>query len=207
MTPLRACLLAWHCPDRRLGWPARAGRDASPPHPRASAFSNEPANPAAVPARIGQAARGASVRPPSPGSCRVPPASRRGPRRPGRRGFAPSPKGGWAAGGLQGAKGAQSPRCAAGRGEEPHKSASGRRMGSFMPGKGLSHPGQGDEGTRVATASLGTDSLAPTGALSIALWVLGDGPPARLAPPLAHAPDLARPSPCQRPGMLGARDR
>jgi len=76
-----------------------------------------------------------------------------------------------------------------------------------MPGKGLSHLGHGDAGTRAATASLGTESLAPTGALSVAPWVLGDGPPARLSPPLAHTPDLARPSPCQRPRMLGARDR
>lgn len=91
--------------------------------------------------------------------------------------------------------------------EEPHKLASGQRMGSFMPGKGLSHSGQGDEGTRAATASLGTDSLAPTGALSIAPWVLEDGPPAWLALLLAHAPDLAQPSLCQRLGMLRARDR
>lgn len=188
-------------PGLRQGWPAGAAwdasRDASPPRPRASAFSREPAKPAATPGRGGQAARGAARGRPAPG----PPAWRRRPRHPAE---VASPFVSGFRGGCEQAGRVNRPVVPPGVGtarDEPHESASGQRMGSFMPGKGLSHAGQGDKGTRAATAATGSGSLAPTAVLGVAPVALGDRPPAWLAPPLAHG------VPCQRPEVPGARER
>lgn len=127
-----------------LGAAWDASRDASPARPRASAFSREPAKPAAIPGRTGQAARGAARGRPAPG----PQASRRRPRHPA---DVASPFVLGFRGGCKQAGRVKRPVVRPGVGaarDEAHKSASGQRMGSFVAGNGLSHAGQGDKGTR-----------------------------------------------------------
>lgn len=156
-------------PQLPPGLPAGAGRDASPAHPvPVPAPGASSTSRCSCPIWAGCPRNNPRI--PAPGAAGTP-APRRGP---------PHPKGDGLQGGCEEPAGLNRPVVQPGVGTaraEPHKSASRSRMGSFVPGKGLSHPGRGDAVTRVAMASPGPASLAPTGVFSIAARVPRPGCP------------------------------